>query len=68
MEPLSIAAALASIIVAFILFAFLLTWLWNSTMPDVLNTNTITFWQAVKLMLIVSILFGGANAYHVFPT
>lgn len=36
----------------------LLQYLWNTTMPQVFNLNKITFWQAFRLILIASILFG----------
>ncbi len=35
----------------------LFQWLWNITMPQVFNLNTITFWQAFRLLLISSFLF-----------
>lgn len=36
----------------------LLRWLWNLTMPDVFRLTTLTYWQAFRLLLIASILFG----------
>lgn len=44
-----------------LLAAALLQWLWNITMPDVFNFKKITYWQAFRLLLIASILFGGTN-------
>jgi hypothetical protein len=35
----------------------LFQWLWNITMPQVFNLNTITFWQAFRLLLISGFLF-----------
>ena len=35
----------------------LFRWLWNITMPQVFNLNTITFWQAFRLLLISGFLF-----------
>ncbi|MDR8394290.1 hypothetical protein NC796_26260 [Aliifodinibius sp. S!AR15-10] len=50
------------ILVAVILFLSLipalLRWLWNITMPDVFGLNQITFWQALRLILIAFLLFG----------
>ncbi len=43
----------------FFLLVALLKWLWNITMPDIFKLPQITFWQAFRLMLISSILFGG---------
>jgi len=39
----------------------LFQWLWNITMPQVLNLKVITFWQAFRLLLIAAILFGGTH-------
>lgn len=36
-------------------------WLWNTTMPDVFGLKSLTFWQALKIMLISTILFGGGT-------
>ncbi|QGU00097.1 hypothetical protein SYNTR_1503 [Candidatus Syntrophocurvum alkaliphilum] len=53
--------ALLLIIAIFFLVVAVFQWLWNITMPDVFNLNTITFWQAFRLLLIAAILFGGAS-------
>ena len=34
-------------------------WLWNTTVPDVFGASTVNFWQAFKLLLLASMLFGG---------
>ena len=34
-------------------------WLWNITMPQVFGLKEITFWQAVRILLLSYILFGG---------
>ena len=49
---------------AFILvvFGLILQWLWNSTLPEVLGVNQVTTWQAIKIMFIASMLFGGHRA------
>ena len=51
------------VILVFILLVFsilpaLLRWLWNITMPDVFGLKQITFWQAVRLLIISFLLFG----------
>lgn len=33
-------------------------WLWNAVMPSIFGLTRITFWQAVALNLLCSILFG----------
>ena len=43
------------------LFTALLQWLWNITMPDVFGLKVITFWQAFRLLLIATMLFGGGG-------
>lgn len=49
----------------FIGIAALITWvlmlLWNWLMPDLFNLTTITFWQALGLLLLSKLLFGGMN-------
>jgi hypothetical protein len=37
--------------------------LWNSTIPEVFGLRTITTWQAIKLLLIALLLFGGHGGY-----
>jgi hypothetical protein len=36
-------------------------WLWNTTMPDVFGLKSLTFVQALKIMLISTMLFGGGT-------
>ncbi len=44
---------------ALALLALILRWLWNSTLPELFGIKPVTTWQAVKIMLITSLLFGG---------
>ena len=44
--------------VAFVLI-LLFKWLWNITMPDVFGISEVTFWQAFRILILASILFGG---------
>jgi hypothetical protein len=46
-------------IVAFTVFGFVVTHLWNYLMPGLFGLHIITFWQAVGLMLLGRLLFGG---------
>ncbi|HEX3375742.1 MAG TPA: hypothetical protein VHS29_02705 [Candidatus Acidoferrales bacterium] len=46
-------------IVAFTVFGFVVTNLWNYLMPGLFGLHAITFWQAVGLMLLGRLLFGG---------
>lgn len=40
-----------------ILFAFPVKWLWNWLMPELFSLKQITFWQALGLSLLCSLLF-----------
>jgi hypothetical protein len=42
---------------------YILQLLWNSTIPEVFGLRTITTWQAIKLLLIALLLFGGHRGY-----
>ena len=46
-------------IVAFTVFGFVVSHLWNYLMPGLFGLRTITFWQAVGLMILGRMLFGG---------
>jgi len=41
------------------LSAWLLGWLWNWTMPELFKLPALTFWQALRLQLIATLLLGG---------
>ncbi len=43
------------------IFTLFFRWMWNITMPQVFGTNTVTFWQAFRLLILASILFGGSK-------
>ena len=49
--PLAVAAFLS-------LISFVVMQLWNSLLPDILHTGTITFWQAMGIFVLCKILFG----------
>jgi hypothetical protein len=34
-------------------------WLWNALLPPLLNVSTISFWQALGILVLSRILFGG---------
>lgn len=36
-------------------------WLWNTTMPAIFPVPSLTFWQALRLLLIAGALFGGGG-------
>ncbi len=41
------------------LFGFLVRELWNALIPSIFGWHTITFWQAVGLLVLCKMLFGG---------
>jgi succinate dehydrogenase hydrophobic anchor subunit len=51
------AAAIA--VVAFAIFTLIFRWIWNRTVPAVFGLKEITFWQAVGILILASVLFGG---------
>jgi hypothetical protein len=55
-------------IVGLVIVSAILRWLWNATIPEVFGLKALTFWQAVRLLLIAMILFGGpTSAVHLAP-
>jgi len=54
---------LLMVIVAVILFGYVTMSLWNSLMPAIFGLKLITFWQALGLLLLAKILFGGFHRH-----
>ena len=54
--------AIVFVLVMVAVVVFIFRWLWNTTMPQVFGIREITFWQAVRLLLLAGILFGGHAA------
>lgn len=44
--------------------SYLVMFLWNAILPDVIGVNTLSFWQAAGLLLISKILFGGFGGHR----
>jgi hypothetical protein len=42
-----------------LLFGYGLMWLWNTLVPALFSGPVITFWQAIGLLVLSKILFGG---------
>ncbi len=60
MDPImTTAAAVAIVLVSFVVFVLVFRWVWNHTVPAVFGLKQITFWQAVGILLLASILTGG---------
>ncbi|HMK03819.1 MAG TPA: hypothetical protein VK489_06490 [Ferruginibacter sp.] len=51
-------------IVAVPLFGLLVMSLWNAILPEVIGVRSITFWQALGILLLSKILFGGFGGRH----
>ena len=47
------------VIAVFAAFTAITMWLWNALLPEILNLPTINFWQALGLMVLSRLLFGG---------
>lgn len=45
-------------------FGYLTMWLWNWLVPTLFHGPVITFWQALGLLLLSKILFGGFPKEH----
>ena len=41
------------------IFSFVVMWLWNWLMPAIFGLHAISFWQALGLLVLSKILFGG---------
>jgi hypothetical protein len=52
-----------AILIGFIVFMFvggiLVQWLWNWLLPDIFGLRRVTFWEALGLLALSRILFGG---------
>jgi hypothetical protein len=60
MDPtMTTVAAVAIVLVSFIVFVLVFRWIWNRTMPAVFGLKQITFWQALGILILASILTGG---------
>ena len=43
------------------LLSFIVMQLWNHLLPEIAGVRTINFWQALGLLILSKILFGGRN-------
>ena len=50
-----------------VVFTFVFRWIWNNVVPDVFGLKEISFWQAIGILVLASILFGGHRVVHVAP-
>jgi hypothetical protein len=54
---------MAMVLVAATVFGFAVQSLWNWLMPAMFGLHTITFWQALGMLLLSKILFGGFHKH-----
>jgi hypothetical protein len=60
MDPITTAAVTVAIVaILFVLFVLVFRWIWNRTVPAVFGAKEITFWQAVGILILATILTGG---------
>ncbi len=53
-----------AIIAGVFVFGSVVMLLWNSLLPAILGVSTITFWQAIGILVLSKILFGGFGGRH----
>ena len=54
------------VLVAATVFSFAVMWLWNWLMPVLFGLHAISFWQALGILVLSKILFGGFRGGHGF--
>jgi hypothetical protein len=60
MDPIvTTAVTVVAVLVSFAIFVLVFRWIWNRTVPAVFGLKEITFWQAVGILILASILTGG---------
>jgi hypothetical protein len=68
MDTSTLIGAALGILIALVLIAILtivFRWLWNTTMPDVFGVRQLSFAQALKILILAGILFGGHRVVQV---
>ena len=58
-RPKKLLMIIPMVIAAVLLFGLVVMGLWNAILPAVLGVKTISFWQALGILLLSKILFGG---------
>ena len=52
------------ILAAIAAFSFITMFLWNGVMPDIFHLPVITFWQALSLLILSRLFFGGFGQHN----
>ena len=60
---MTILGLIGAVIIAF-LFGYFVMLLWNWLLPPLLHAGTINYWQAIGIVILSKILFGGSGAGH----
>jgi hypothetical protein len=54
------------VLLAATVFSYAVLWLWNWLIPAIFGLHAISFWQALGLLVLSKILFGGFHGHHGF--
>ena len=54
------------VLLAATVFSFAVMWLWNWLIPSLFGLHAVSFWQALGLLVLCKILFGGFYGRHGF--
>ncbi|MCO4838270.1 MAG: hypothetical protein KC426_09310 [Oceanospirillaceae bacterium] len=57
-----------AILIGVVVAALLLMWLWNTTLPELFGFKDVTLWQALKILIISTILTGGGSSILSYTT
>ena len=52
-------------VVFLVIFTLVFRWIWNNVVPEVFGLKEITFWQAIGILILASILFGGHRVVNI---
>lgn len=61
-----IALVIVFIVAMFFAVSLIVMGLWNHILPDILGVKAITFWQAMGILVLSKILFGGFHGKRGF--
>lgn len=68
MDTSTLVGGALGVLIALALLAILVVvfrWLWNTTLPEVFGIKPLSFGQALKILLLAGILFGGHRVVEV---
>jgi Ca2+/H+ antiporter, TMEM165/GDT1 family len=63
-RPIKVLIIIVCAAALMVLFGFIVMWLWNAILPEVLGVRMITFWQALGMLVLSKILFSGFGGGH----